>query len=55
MRSSLPTVPTDQNIKSVDLAELAEIAKIVGGWQALADYATAMRHIKLAIALFLTL
>jgi hypothetical protein len=42
MQTSLPTVPTDQNIKSVDLAEIAESAKIVGGWQALADYATAL-------------
>jgi hypothetical protein len=36
MQASLPTVPTDQNIKSVDLAALDESAKIVGGWQALA-------------------
>jgi hypothetical protein len=30
MQSSLPTEPTHQNIKAVDLAEFAEIAMIVG-------------------------
>jgi hypothetical protein len=29
MQTSLPTVPTDQNIKAVDVARFAEIAKIV--------------------------